>query len=116
MKEVALAIAFAFFIMCPRMAGMCAVISKVGGVNPYTIAFIGGLIAVPLIVFMVFLTVEFGVTTAIVAAVITDILASVVTGTFRLRYGIEIIIIALFIWIGVTIANKLAPLIENVFI
>ena len=115
MREVILAIAFAFFVMCPRMAGMCAVISKVGGVNPYKISLIGGFVAVPLIVLMVFLTVEFGVTVAILAAVVTDILASILTGTFRLRYGIEIAIIALFIWVGVFTASKIAPLIERIF-
>jgi len=51
---VILSLAFAFFIMCPRIAGMCAVISKAGGINPYLIAILGGLIAIPLIALMVF--------------------------------------------------------------
>ena len=54
MREIILAVAFAFFIMCPRMAGMCAVISKMYNVNPYVTAIIGGFIAVPLIILMVF--------------------------------------------------------------
>ncbi len=110
---VLLAVAFAFFVMCPRMAGMCAVISKVENANPYVIAIFGGLLAIPLITLMVFLTIRFGVGAAILAAVITDLLAAIATGTFRVRYGIEIAIIAFFIWIGVVVASKIAPLIEK---
>ncbi len=111
---VTLSIAFAFFVMCPRMAGMCAIISKVGKANPYVIAILGGLIAVPLIVLMVFLTIRFGVGVAIAVAVLTDILSAIATGTFRLRYGIEIILIALFLWVGVIVASKVSYSIENV--
>ncbi|RLI86838.1 MAG: hypothetical protein DRP01_03300 [Archaeoglobales archaeon] len=111
---VTLSIAFAFFVMCPRMAGMCAVISKVGKTNPYVIAILGGLIAVPLIVLMVFLTIRFGVGVAIAVATLTDILSAIATGTFRLRYGIEIILIALFLWVGVIVASKVSYSIENV--
>ncbi len=107
-----LAVAFAFFVMCPRMAGMCAVISKVEGANPYALAVLGGLLAVPLITLMVFLTIRFGVGAAILAAVLTDVLAALATGTFKVRYGIEIAVIALFIWAGVAVAGKIAPLIE----
>ncbi len=110
---VLLAVAFAFFVMCPRMAGMCAVISKVENANPYVIAVLGGAIAIPLIVLMDFLTLKFGVGAAILAAVVTDALAAAATGTFRLKYGIEIAIIALFIWIGVVVAGKIAPAIEK---
>jgi len=72
------------------MAGMCAVISRTAGVNPYLISVLGGIIAVPLLTLMVYLTIKFGVGVAIAAAVIIDILSAVATGTFRLRYGIEI--------------------------
>jgi len=35
--------------MCSRIAGMCAVISRTCGVNPYLIAVLGGIMAAPLI-------------------------------------------------------------------
>ncbi len=111
---IVLSIAFAFFVMCPRMAGMCAVISETSSVNPYIVAILGGVLAIPLITLMVFLTIRFGVGVAIAAAVLTDILAAVATGTFRLRYGIEIALIALFIWIGVVVAGKSSYFIEKI--
>lgn len=111
---IVLFLAFAFFVMCPRMAGMCAVISRTAGVNPYLIAVLGGIIVIPLITLMVYLTIKFGVGVAIAAAVITDILSAIATGTFRLRYGIEIALIAMFIWIGIVVASKSSYLIERV--
>ncbi len=106
-------IAFAFFIMCPRMAGMIAVVARVKNVNPYVATVIGGLIAIPLIMAMVYITMRFGVHIAILAAAATDVLAAVMMGNFKIRYGIEIAIIALFIWIGVITARHIAPYIEE---
>ncbi len=113
-RYVTLSVAFAFFVMCPRIAGMCAVLSRIGNVNPYVISVLGGLIAIPLISLMVFLTVRFGVEVAIAVAVLTDILSAIVMGTFKLRQGIEIILIALFIWLGVVVSIKFASTIESV--
>ncbi len=107
-------VAFALFVMCPRMAGMCAVISKMSGVNPYAVAIVGGLLSIPLIALMVFLTIKFGVSAAILVAVATDALAALATGTFNLRYGIEVALIALFVWLGVIVARSLSPAIESI--
>ncbi len=114
-REILLSLAFALFILCPRMAGMCAVLSEMSGVNPYSIAVVGGLISIPLIALMVYVTIKLGVGYAIALAVATDILSALATGTFRLRYGIEIVLIALFLWMGVIVAGKLAVIIESVF-
>ncbi len=114
--ELIISLAFAFFIMCPRMAGMCAVIARVKGVNPYTIAFIGGILSIPLMVLMVFITIKYGVHLAIFAAALTDILSAASMGTFKVRYAIEVLIIALFIWVGVLIARSIAPVIESIVI
>jgi len=111
---ITLSAAFAFFVMCPRMAGMCAVISKIKDTNPYAIAFFGSLIAVPLIAFMVYLTIRFGIHAAIIAAVLTDLIAAVFTGTFKIKYGIEIAVIALFIWAGVFVAGKVSTIFESI--
>lgn len=107
-------LAFAFFIMCPRMAGMCAVIAKTREVNPYLIALIGGVISVPLIMLMVFLTIKMGVQAAILVAAATDLLAALAIGTLRPKYALEVLIIALFVWAGVTTANKLSPILEKI--
>lgn len=114
--ELIISLAFAFFIMCLRMAGMCAVIARVKGVNPYTIAFIGGILSIPLMVLMVFITIKYGVHLAIFTAALTDMLSAASMGTFKVRYAIEVLIIALFIWVGVLIARSIAPVIESIVI
>ncbi|HDD25903.1 MAG TPA: hypothetical protein ENF75_02300 [Acidilobales archaeon] len=70
---------------------------KVKGVNLYVVAIVGSEISVPLIALMVYSTIEVGIHAAIIAAVVTDVLASIAMGTFRLRYAVEVAIIALFV-------------------
>ena len=103
--ELVASLAFAFFVMCPRMAGMCAAIAELKGLNPYLVAFLGTLMAAPLLVLMVYLTLNFGVGTAIVAAVATDLVASLVMGTLDYKAFVELLIIAAFIWVGVLVAK-----------
>lgn len=105
--------AFAFFIMCPRMAGMGAVVSRLHGLNPYVVAVVGGLLAIPLIVLMEYLVINFGVHAAIVVAAITDVVAAVLMGVYRPRYAVEVFIIAMFLWLGVLTAMKLSPMITK---
>ncbi len=107
-------LAFAFFIMCPRMAGMGAVVSRLHGLNPYIVAVIGGLIAIPLIVFMEYLVINYGVHTAIIVAAVTDIVAAILMGVYKPRYAIEVFIIAAFLWLGVVTAIKLSPMITKI--
>ncbi len=113
MRWLVISLSFAFFVMCPRMAGMCAVVSKIHNVNPYLVSIVGGLIAVPLITLMVYVTLRFGVVYAIALAVLTDLISALATGTFRLKYGIEIALISIFVWMGVVVAGKVSGLIES---
>lgn len=106
--------AFAFFIMCPRMAGMGAVVSRLHGLNPYVVAVVGGILAIPLIVLMEYLVINFGVHAAIIAAAATDIAAAVLMGVYKPRYAVEVFIIAMFLWLGVVTAMKLSPMITKV--
>ncbi|RLG49242.1 MAG: hypothetical protein DRN96_09925 [Thermoproteota archaeon] len=110
--EVIASVAFAFFVMCPRIAGMCAVLAKTGGLNPYLVALVGTLIASPLMALMVYLTVNFGVHAAIIAAVLTDVVAALAMGTFTVKAAVEILVIAAFIWIGVLAAKWISSLIS----
>ena len=103
--ELVASTAFALFIMCPRMAGMCAVLAKLKSLNPYVVAVLGAVMAIPLIVLMVYLTLKFGVHIAIIAAVITDIMAALAMGAFTWRHAIEVMVIALFVWLGVFVAK-----------
>jgi len=53
--------AFAFFIMCPSMAGMDAVVFRLHGLNPYVAVSAGRILAILLIVLMEYIVINFGV-------------------------------------------------------
>ena len=107
-------LAFALFIVCPRMAGMCAVISKIHQVNPYIISITGTILSTPLVVLLLYITINYGITLAIIFAAITDIIASLIIGTLNIKYAIEILIISTFVWAGVYTATKTSPIITKI--
>ena len=103
--------AFAFFIVCPRMAGMIYVICKNSDLPLFKTAFIGSLIAIPLILVMVWVFAKFGLTGALLFCVATDLLSAVFISNIGIKAGIETLVIAAFVLIGV----KVAPLISSLF-
>ncbi len=111
---VTTSIAFALFIVCPRMAGMCAVISKIHQLNPYIISITGTLLSTPLVILLLYITINYGITLAIIFAAITDIIASLIIGTLNIKYAIEILIISTFVWAGVYTATKTSPIITKI--
>ncbi|NPA71141.1 MAG: hypothetical protein GXO26_10080 [Crenarchaeota archaeon] len=111
---VTTSLAFALFIVCPRMAGMCAVISKIHQVNPYIISITGTILSTPLVVLLLYITINYGITLAIIFAAITDIIASLIIGTLNIKYAIEILIISTFVWAGVYTATKTSPIITKI--
>ncbi|MGD8781720.1 MAG: hypothetical protein PVH88_22485 [Ignavibacteria bacterium] len=103
--------AFAFFIVCPRMAGMIYVICKNSNLPLIKTALIGSVIAIPLILLMVWIFSKFGVTGALLFCVATDLLSAVFISNIGIKAGIETLVIALFVLVGV----KVAPLISSFF-
>ncbi|MBI9068264.1 MAG: hypothetical protein JEZ09_13305 [Salinivirgaceae bacterium] len=106
------AIAFALFIVCPRMAGMLHVICENSKMSLFKTAFLGSLIAIPLILLMVWVFAQFGVVGALIFCVGTDLLAAYLLKNISYKVGFETIIIAGFVFIAV----KVAPLISGVLI
>ena len=74
------AVAFAFFILCPRMAGMASVIANASKVNLILVAVLGTLISLPLIIAMVVIFQHYGLWAALAFAVFTDALAALTMG------------------------------------
>ncbi len=74
MRFLLAALAFAFFIVCPRMAGITSVISKSVGIDVVKLAVIGLIISLPLVIAMVLIFTRYGLVAALAFAVITDLL------------------------------------------
>ncbi len=109
-KELLVAsVGLAFFIVCPRMAGMVHIIAKHSQVSLMTAAFLGTCISVPLVLCMVALFGSFGVGGALLFCVLTDLGAAFFMKDISYRAGVETLVVALFVLVGV----KVAPLISG---
>ena len=98
-------IAFALFILCPRMAGMANVIANATQTNLVLVAVIGTLISLPLIVLMVIIFQHYGLWAALAFAVFTDVLAALTMGAISWKSSFETFIIAIFVIVGVRVAT-----------
>ena len=98
------------FIICPRMAGMVHIISKHSQVSLFYTALYGTILAIPLVLLMVLIFGKFGVWGALAFCVATDILSALFMKEISLRAGIETIVIALFVILGVRVAPYVAKL------
>jgi hypothetical protein len=98
-------VAFALFVLCPRMAGMANVIADATQLNLILVTVIGTLISLPLIVLMVIIFNHYGLWAALAFAVITDVLAAVVMGAISWKSSLETFIIAIFVIVGVRVAT-----------
>jgi len=93
------------------MAGMVYVIAKHSQVSLVYTALFGSIVAVPLVVAMVLVFAKFGLWGALAFCILTDLGAAFVMKEISIRAGIETLVIAMFVIIGV----KVSPFITNVF-
>lgn len=98
-------IAFALFIVCPRMAGMTNVITNATQTNIVHVAVIGTIISLPLIIVMVLIFKQYGLIATLVFCIITDIGAALLMREISLKACLETFIIALFVIVGVKVAS-----------
>jgi len=102
--------AFALFIVCPRMAGMTNLIAKYTHTNLVHLALIGTVASLPLIVAMVLIFRQWGLVAALGFCVLTDLGAALIMRGISLKAGLETLIIALFLILGVKVASWLSGL------
>ena len=98
-------VAFALFIVCPRMAGMTNVITNATQTNIIHVAIIGTIISLPLVIAMVLIFKQYGLFAALGFCVLTDLGAALVMRQISFKAGLETFIIALFVVLGVKVAS-----------
>ncbi len=103
------ALAFAFFVVCPRMAGMIHIISKNTGVSIPTVVVLGTVASLPLVYAMALIFGKWGVVGALAFCILTDLISATFMAGVGLRAGVETLIVAIFVIAGV----KVAPLLCN---
>ena len=104
-QSLVASVAFALFVLCPRMAGMANVIANATKINLVLVSVMGTLISLPLIVSMVFIFRQYGLWAALAFAVFTDVLAALVMGAISWKSSFETFVIALFVIAGVRVAS-----------
>ena len=112
-KELLIAsMGMALFIICPRMAGMVNTIASYSKISLLATAFLGTVISIPLVLVMVLVFAKFGVLGALAFCVATDLGAAFFMKEISTKAGIETLVIAVFVFLGV----KAAPYISKMFI
>ena len=105
-KELIIAsAAFALFILCPRMAGMTNVISNATHVELVKVVVFGTLLSLPLIIAMALIFQRYGLIAALAFCVITDFAAAFAMREISMKAGVETLIIAMFVILGVKVAS-----------
>lgn len=108
-KELIVAgVAFGLFVVCPRMAGMMHVLSKHSQASMLVTVLSGVVFSIPILLLMVFVFGHFGVWGALAICVATDLGAAFFMKEISYSAGLETLVIALFVIVGV----KLAPMIS----
>ena len=110
MKFILAVIAFALFIVCPRMAGITSLIAKITRVNLIALSVIGCIVAMPLVTLMTIIYQRFGLMLALISAVLTDFLSAIVMKEISLKAGIGTIITSAFVFLGVRIASIISKM------
>ncbi len=108
---VLVSIAFALFIVCPRMAGMAAVISRATNLSLIKIAVFGSLFSIPLTIIMVLVFRRWGLIGALSFCVLTDLGSALLMREINLKAGLETLVVALFVLLGVKVASWISALV-----
>lgn len=103
----------ALFIICPRMAGMVHLISKQSNVSLMQTALLGSVFSIPMVLLIVIIFGSYGLWGALAFCVLTDLGAALFMKAISAKAGIETLVIALFVVIGVKVAPVVTQLIIN---
>ncbi len=96
--------AFAFFIVCPRMAAMTNLIAKNFNVSIYWLVVWGTVVSIPLLLIMTWIIRQWGLLAGLGFAVFTDLLSALIMSSVSMKAAIETFIIAAFVIMGNRIA------------
>lgn len=103
-------LAFALYIICPRMTGMIASQSKLSGINPLLTISVGSILGIPMFILLYYILQHFGVGAAVLTAAALDVGAAFLIGRLDLRSGLELAIITVFVYVGIRVAPLFAKL------
>jgi len=110
-ENIIASFAFAFFVVCPRMAGMMHIIGTHSDVSMFKTVLLGIIISIPLLRLMVFVFDKFGVWGALCFCIATDLISAFTMNGVSFSAGIETFIISIFVVLGVKCAPRISKLV-----
>ncbi len=90
-------VAFAFFIVCPRMGAMTNLLERHTNYPIYWLVIIGTFGSIPLLLVMTWLIKHWGLMAGLGFAVLTDLAAAAILTSVSFRVAVETFIIAIFV-------------------
>lgn len=110
MREMVTAsLAFAFFIVCPRMAGMVGIIGKHSSLPLWKITVFGTMASIPVLVLMVWMFSKWNVGGALALCVITDLAAVFLMRSISFSAAAQTAIVAAFVLLGIKVGQWMFP-------
>ena len=104
-------VAFAFFIVCPRMGAMTNLLERHTNYPIYWLVITGTFGSIPLLLVMTWLIKQWGLMAGLGFAVLTDLAAAAVLTSVSFRVAVETFIISIFVIGG----NKFAMWLTSKF-
>ncbi len=97
-------VAFAFFVVCPRLGAMTNLLEKNTDFPLYWLVIIGTIASVPLLMIMTWLIKQWGLMAGLGFAILTDLICAAILASVSAKVAVETFIIAVFVVAG----NKIA--------
>jgi len=105
-------LAFALYVLCPRMSAMLAEQAKLKGLNIHAVIVLGLLFSIPFFFLLLGILERFGMFWAVLFAAIADFAAAALLGVVELKVGVELAVITIFVYAGI----KIAPLVTKLLL
>ena len=100
-------IAFAFFVVCPRLGAMTNLLERNTEFPIYWPVIVGTFLSIPLLVLMTWVIRQWGLMAGLGLAVVTDLLAALILTSVSMKAAVETFIIAIFVVGGNQIAKMI---------
>lgn len=100
-------IAFAFFVVCPRLGAMTNLLERNTEFPIYWLVIVGTFLSIPLLVLMTWVIRQWGLMAGLGLAVVTDLLAALILTSVSMKAAVETFIIAIFVVGGNQIAKMI---------
>ncbi|OPX37505.1 MAG: hypothetical protein DRG82_05485 [Deltaproteobacteria bacterium] len=100
-------VAFAFFVVCPRLGAMTNLLERNTDFPIYWLVIIGTFASIPMLVLMTWLIRHWGLMAGLGLAIVTDLIAALILTSVSMKVAVETFIIAIFVVGGNQIAKTI---------